>query len=645
MRLIPNGGTGGGGGGSPTGPAGGDLAATYPNPNVAAVHETGGPTQLTIGAIADGQVVTRSGTALIGVNASGAPTGPAGGDLGGTYPNPVVDAVHTGATQLTIGTINDGEVLVRSGTTIVSSPEAFPPSGAAGGDLSGTYPSPTVAKIQGVAVDTTAPTANQVLEYNSGTSKWTPTALPAALPPNGSATGDLGGTYPAPTVAAIHETSGPTQLVIGAIANSQMLVRSGATLIGQAVPAALPPSGAAAGDLSGTYPNPVVAKIQGIGIDTAVPTNGQVLEYNSGTTKWTPAALPAALPPNGSATGDLGGTYPAPTVAAIHETSGPTKLTIGSVADTQMLVRSGTNLIGTAVPTALPPNGSASGDLGGTYPSPTVAAIHETSGPTKLTIGAVADTQMLVRSGTTLVGAAVPTALPPNGAAGGDLSGTYPNPTVAKIQGVSIDTTAPTNGQVLEYNSGTTKWAPTNLPAALPPNGAASGDLSGTYPGPTVAKIQGTAVSSSAPTTGQLMQYNGTNWVPVTRNVNTSAPLTGGGSLAADLTLGLTGNLRQNAVTVTNAASPYTPLTTDMLICADVSAGALTINLPTAASMTGFFNLWDFKNNANVNNITLVPNGTDKINGLNANLVLTSQGGRWMLMSGGATPGWFVGGM
>ena len=531
MRLIPNGGTGGGGGGSPTGPAGGDLAATYPNPNVAAVHETGGPTQLTIGAIADGQVVTRSGTALIGVNASGAPTGPAGGDLGGTYPNPVVDAVHTGATQLTIGTINDGEVLVRSGTTIVSSPEA------------------------------------------------------------------------------------------------------------------LPPSGAAAGDLSGTYPNPVVAKIQGIGIDTAVPTNGQVLEYNSGTTKWTPAALPAALPPNGSATGDLGGTYPAPTVAAIHETSGPTKLTIGSVADTQMLVRSGTNLIGTAVPTALPPNGSASGDLGGTYPSPTVAAIHETSGPTKLTIGAVADTQMLVRSGTTLVGAAVPTALPPNGAAGGDLSGTYPNPTVAKIQGVSIDTTAPTNGQVLEYNSGTTKWAPTNLPAALPPNGAASGDLSGTYPGPTVAKIQGTAVSSSAPTTGQLMQYNGTNWVPVTRNVNTSAPLTGGGSLAADLTLGLTGNLRQNAVTVTNAASPYTPLTTDMLICADVSAGALTINLPTAASMTGFFNLWDFKNNANVNNITLVPNGTDKINGLNANLVLTSQGGRWMLMSGGATPGWFVGGM
>lgn len=73
-----------------------------------------------------------------------------------------------------------------------------PPAGAAGGDLGGTYPNPLVTGIQGRAVSSTPPNAGQFLSWNGTT--WAPTLLP---PPSGAAEGDLGGNYPSPSVIAL----------------------------------------------------------------------------------------------------------------------------------------------------------------------------------------------------------------------------------------------------------------------------------------------------------------------------------------------------------------------------------------------------------------------------------------------------------
>lgn len=101
----------------PGGPAGGDLEQEFPEPHVVAVH-TGGGTRLLIGDIDDGQVLVRTGNTLHGADSEAG--GAASGDLAQNFPAPHVVALHTSDGQrLPIGTVGDGQLLARSGGALV----------------------------------------------------------------------------------------------------------------------------------------------------------------------------------------------------------------------------------------------------------------------------------------------------------------------------------------------------------------------------------------------------------------------------------------------------------------------------------------------------------------------------------------------
>jgi hypothetical protein len=487
-----------GSGGSPIGPAGGDLSGSYPNPTInngVIITTKLANNAVTTPKIADGSVTSAKLAAGV-IPTSLPPSGTAGGDLTGSYPNPTINNGVIITTKLADNSVTTSKIVDASVTSAKLAagviPTSLPPSGTAGGDLIGSYPNPTInngvitttkladGAITNIKVADNAITTSKVVDGSITMAKLGPDVIfGSGGSPSGPAGGDLSGTYPNPNLASGSVTTPKiangsivtpkladdavttNKLADNSVTTSKIVDASvtSAKLAAGVIPTSLPPNGTAGGDLNGFYPNPTLNKIQGVSVTTTGATIGQVLKFDG--TSWIPGADntgSGGSNPTGPAGGDLTGSYPNPTINNAVITTA--KLADNSVTTSKIVDASVTSakLAAGIIPTSLPPNGTAGGDLTGSYPNPTINNAVITTA--KLADNSVTTSKIADASVTSakLAAGIIPTSLPPNGTAGGDLTGSYPNPFVSKIQNIAVSNTVPANGQVLKFSG--TQWAP-----------------------------------------------------------------------------------------------------------------------------------------------------------------------------------------
>ena len=342
------------------------------------------------------------------------------------------------------------------------------------------------------------------------------------------------------------------------------------------------------GDLNGRPGAVTVTGLGGRKLGSLTPLDGQFLKWNGKSQQWEPTTLAGAMSVFGrtgaitAQTGDYTFAQIAGSVAVgqLPSTGGDLNGTLTGATVVKIQSR--------PVSATTPLTGQVMGWDGAQWTPQALASVGVTSlfGRTGAVTGQTGDYSFTQISGS--VGSAqLPTAA-------GDLNGALSAPTVAGIQSRPVAQTAPTVGQVLAWNGA--QWVPqaqaggvTSMfgrtgavtaqtadysfgqisgavgSAQLP---SAGGDVSGTLTSATVSRLQNRPMSTTAPTSGQVLTWDGSQWIPQ------AVPSGGGGANSVDKTLSNTyvagakqtfvPSLATSGISVTPGTLPTNPAAGDI---------------------------------------------------------------------------------
>ena len=259
------------------------------------------------------------------------------------------------------------------------------------------------------------------------------------------------------------------------------------------------------GDVTGTTGATTVGALQGRSVGNTAPASGEVLKWNG--SSWQPAPDNDTQVSSLPLVGDVGGTTDNAVVSGLQgRPVGATAPASGEILKWNGVSWEPAPDEDTPQATSLP----VSGDISGTTNSVTVEAIHGRP----VTTGAPSSGQILKWNGAlwelaTDESGSQPTSLPMSG----DVTGLTDVSVVTALQGNSVATGVPSSGEVLKWNGA--QWSPAPDESGIPITSlSVGGDLSGTTDNATVSGLQNRFVAPSAPTLGQVLTWNGSQWEP-----------------------------------------------------------------------------------------------------------------------------------